>query len=92
MYVFVSPITTAAFQNMSATMQNSIVRFWVVEHPTAMLLALVLTHVGRARVRRTDDGALRHRRAAWFFGLAILLVLLGLPWPWSPVARPLWPF
>lgn len=91
MYVLVSPITTAAFQNMSGAMQSSLVRFWLVEHPTAMLLALVLTHVGRARIKRTDHAALRHRRAAWFFGLALLLVLLGSPWPFMPVARPLWP-
>ena len=92
MYVFVSPITTSAFQNMGGAMQNAGVRFWVVEHPTAMILGLALAHIGRVRVTRAEDAALKHRRAAIYFGLALLLVLLGSPWPFTPVARPLLPW
>lgn len=92
MYLFVSPITTSAFQHMGGAMQNSVVRFWVVEHLTAMLLGLALAHVGRVRVRRADEPALKHRRAAILFGFALLLVCAGTPWPFMPVARPLWPW
>ncbi len=89
MYALVSPITTSAFQNMGAAMQNGVVRFWIVEHPVAMLLALALAHVGRARIRRASEPPLKHRRAAILYGCAILLVLLGTPWPFMRVARPL---
>lgn len=92
LYVFASQITTSAFQTMSGAMQNAVVRFWVVEHPTAMLIGLALAHVGRARVRRASDPAPKHRRAAILFGFALLLVALGTPWPFMPVARPWWPF
>ena len=37
LYLVLSPITTGAFQNMSDAMQDSGVRFWVVEHLAAML-------------------------------------------------------
>jgi hypothetical protein len=90
LYSLVSPITTGAFRNMGSVMQNEVLRFWVAEHPTAMVLALAFAHVGRVRVRRASDGAVKRRRAAIFFGLALLLVLLGTPWPFSAVARPLW--
>ena len=92
LYLALSPITTGAFQHMGGAMQNTVVRFFVVEHVTAMLLGLALAHIGRVRVRRASTDHARHRTAAISFGFALLLVLLGTPWPFMPVARPLWPF
>jgi hypothetical protein len=91
LYFVLSPVTTGAFQNMSGAMQDSGVRFWVVEHLAAMLLGLALAHIGRVRLRRATDDRMRHRRAALFFGCALLLVLLGTPWPFMPVGRPWFP-
>jgi hypothetical protein len=90
LYLFVSPITTAAFQAPGGIMHNSVLRFWAVEHPFAMIVALALAHVGRARARRATEAWRRHRAAAIFFGLALAALLVGMPWPFTPVARPLW--
>ncbi len=92
LYFLVSPITTSALWNMGAAMRIAVVRFWAVEHVLAMLLALGLAHLGRVRVRAAGEPSLKHRRAAIFFGFALLLVLAGVPWPFMPVARPLWPW
>ncbi len=91
LYFVLSPITTGAFQNMGASMQNSVVRFWVAEHITGMLIALALAHIGRVRVRRAADGQSKHWRVVWFFGFALLIVLLATPWPFMPVGRPWFP-
>jgi hypothetical protein len=48
--------------------------------------------VGRARIRRAEDSPLKHRRVLVYLGLALLLVVIGVPWPFMPVARPLWPW
>ncbi len=90
LYLFLSPITTHAFQAAGGVMQNAVVRFWVIEHPFAMLLAVVAAHLGRVRLRRASEAARRHRLAAIFLGTALVLVLAGMPWPFSPAARPLW--
>ena len=79
LYTALSPMTRAAMQNMGAAMHTGTVRFWAVEHPFAMLLALVFAHVGRSRPRR----------AVAFFTIAVILVLIGMPWPGLPYARPL---
>ncbi len=92
LYLVLSPITTGAFRHLAAAMQNGVVRFWVAEHITIMIAALALAHVGRVRLRRASTDRARHFTAALFFGLATLLVLLGTPWPFMPVARRLWPF
>ena len=91
LYFVLSPITTGAFQNMGAAMQNSVVRFWVAEHIAGMLIALALAHIGRARVRRATSDRSRHWRVVWFFGFALLVALLATPWPFMPVGRPWFP-
>src|SRR5690606_36984443 len=46
LYLFLSPITRTAFQDMGAAMGNSDVRFFVAEHLIGMVAAVVLAHVG----------------------------------------------
>lgn len=89
LYGVLSPMTTQALMNMAEAMRNATLRFWAVEHLTLMLVAVVLAHVGRGRSRKalTDGG--KHQSAALFYGLAILAVLLAIPWPFMSVGRPL---
>ncbi|MBI2188113.1 MAG: hypothetical protein HYU37_13500 [Acidobacteria bacterium] len=89
LYLWLSPMTQIAFQNFGAAMGNAVLRFWAVEHISGMVVALALAHVGRVRIRRAAAAASRHRTAAIFFGLALLAIVLTVPWPGMPAARPL---
>jgi hypothetical protein len=89
LYFFLSPITTAALHRFRAAMSNDIARFWLVEHPFGMLVALVLAHVGRAKSRRAVEDQRQRRLAAIYFTLAIVIVLLAAPWPFMRYGRPL---
>jgi hypothetical protein len=88
MYVFLSPFTHQAFGDFGAAMKNSALRFWAVEHIAGMVIGLVLVHLGRVRARKTDSMR-RHKVAAIFFGLALVIILASIPWPGSPAGRPL---
>ena len=79
LYTAFSPMTRAAMQNMSAAMHTTAIRFWAVEHPIAMVLAVAFAHVGRSR----------SKRAVVFFTIALVLLLVGLPWPGLPYGRPM---
>jgi hypothetical protein len=83
-YVFLSPVTMAAMQEMGAAMKDGAWRFWAVEHPALMILAVVFAHLGRPRRAGASPG----RRAFVWFGLALLAILLATPWPFMPQARP----
>lgn len=83
LYLGFSPLTQAAFQDFGAAMSNATLRFWAVEHIFGMVVALALTHVGRARARRATEAIARHRQAAVFFGLATLVLLVTVPWPFT---------
>ena len=89
LYLVFSPITRAAFQDFGAAMGSPILRFWAVEHLLGMVIAVVLAHVGRVRVRKTTDPVRRHKLAAIFFGLALAAMLATIPWPGMPAGRPL---
>lgn len=89
LHLWASPFTTEAFGDLGATMRNAPLRFFVVEHPFGMLVAVALAHVGNARLKKRTESAARHKTALVFFGLALLIVLLSIPWPGLPAGRPL---
>ena len=91
LYGLLSPTTRAAFANMGEAMQNPLLRFYAIEHLVIMVGAVALAHVGRARTRKASTPAARQRTAAIFFTLSLLLVLLGTPWPFRAIGRPLLP-
>ncbi len=72
-------------------MKNSAYRFFAVEHFMAMITAVVLITVGRGAVKRGTDWRV-HKKAAWLFLIALVLVLAAVPWPFrGEIARPLFP-
>lgn len=85
---FLSPVTSQALQDFGAAMKDSVMRFWAVEHLFGMLIGIALAHIGRARARKADV-LRRHRVAAIFFGLALLVIFASIPWPGSLYGRPL---
>lgn len=74
---------------MGAVMKNSVDRFFTIEHGLMMVIAWVLVHVGRASVKRAPENA-KHKKMLLFFGLALLLILVSIPWPFRmpEIARP----
>jgi hypothetical protein len=91
LYLALSPLTQAAFRDLGDAMSNDVLRFWAVEHAFGMLSALVLAHVGRAKVRAAGVvDQRRHRTALVYFGLCLAVVLISMPWPSLPYGRPLW--
>lgn len=81
LYFFASPITTGALRNFGAAMGNAVTRFYAVEHLFLMLLALIIAHVGSVLVKRRAPGPARWRAATVVFGLALIVILLAVPWP-----------
>ena len=89
LYGVLSPFTTQAMQDFGGAMNNSAMRFWAVEHIFGMIVAIALTHIGRARVRRITQDTRKHKVAAIFFTLALLTMLASIPWPGTAAGRPL---
>jgi hypothetical protein len=91
LYAVLSPYTEAVFADFGAAMADRTLRFWTVEHGPTMLVAVILVHVGNVLTRRAPTPSSRRRRAAIWFGLALLLVLASIPWPFLEYGRGLLP-
>jgi hypothetical protein len=87
LYVWLSPVTQAAFQNMGAAMKDAQLRFFAVEHTTLMLLGLVFVHLGFSKMKRAKEDKAAFKGAALFYGLALACMVLGIPWVMRPLFR-----
>lgn len=91
MYTAVSPVTHLALANMKDTMKDHALRFWAVEHPFAMFIALIAVHVGRVAARRAKDDDARKKRVVRSTIVALIALVVGMPWPFLPYGRSLLP-
>ena len=70
-----------AANGMSVVMKDPVMRFFGIEHITGMLIAIVLIHIGKAQGKKALPDRKKHRRMAVFYGLALLVILVSIPWP-----------
>lgn len=84
---FISPTNQVALQNFGAAMRNTEMRFYAVEHIFGMIFALAMAHAGRTLARIAKDHWKKHRNAALFFILSLVIVIALTPW-----GRQLFPF
>ncbi|WP_375772174.1 hypothetical protein NR798_15230 [Archangium gephyra] len=89
LYFALSPLTPKSLDAFREAMSNSMLRFYAIEHAFAMVPALLVAHGASVASRRAEGSTARHRR--WGVGLliALLLILVGIPWPVLPYGRPL---
>ena len=89
LYFVVSPNMKAILDNFGAAMKDPGLRFWAVEHTASMFAAIALAHVGRVLARKAPTPAAKRTRLLICFGLATILIVVGMPWPGRPGGRPL---
>lgn len=89
LYGVLSPVTKTAFADFGAAMKDSPTRFFAVEHIFGMIIAVALVHVGHALGKRAADAAGAAKKRLVFYGIALVITFLSIPWPFYPAARPL---
>ncbi|HEY1023539.1 MAG TPA: cytochrome B [Sphingobacteriaceae bacterium] len=73
---FLSPYVR--YSDMATAMKDEVLRYWTVEHAAMMIFALILITVGHARSKKAQEGFIKHRTVAIFYGLAALLVIFSI--------------
>src|SRR5215471_4174955 len=68
-------------QGMNTVMQNSVARFFAVEHITAMIIAIILIHIGKGQAKKKIADNIKHRRTVIYYLLALIVILISIPWP-----------
>lgn len=89
LYLAVSPNMREILAHFGDAMKDPTSRFWAVEHITAMMAAVIAAHVGRVLARKAATPGKKRARLLVAFGLATVLMIVGMPWPGRPGGRPL---
>jgi len=63
------------------SMKNAASRFFLVEHTSMMLLAIVLITLGYLRAKKVEVPGNAFRTVFWFYLAGMLLILASIPWP-----------
>jgi hypothetical protein len=73
-------------------MKDKFFRFYWVEHPVGMIIAIVLITLGYGMAKKTVADEVKFKKAFYYFLIALLIILLSIPWPMRDiVGRPLMP-
>ena len=71
---FVSP----AVEFSGDAMKDPTARYWLVEHNTAMIIAIVLITLGRSTSKKMTDSQSKHRRMFIFNLIALAIILIAI--------------
>lgn len=88
-YVLPGSLANQAIFNFAEIMREAQQRFFVMEHTVVMFVVLSLAHMAGGIIRRAADNAGKFRRAAIIYSIALVLILVAIPWPFFSYGRPL---
>jgi hypothetical protein len=73
---FMSPVGISNFSG--AAMKDAATRYWLVEHNTIMLIAIVLITLARTTSKKMTTDSSKHKRLLIFNSIALGLIILGI--------------
>jgi len=75
---FLSPL---GMSNVSgAAMKNSHFRFYILEHPLVMIIAIALVTIGYSKAKRLTIDAAKYKTMVLFYSIGLILILSRFPW------------
>jgi hypothetical protein len=89
LYAWLSPLTPAFFADPGIGMKVPTLRFFMLDHPVSMLIAIGILHSWRSRTLRVADGRTRHKQVTISTLIALLIIVASIPWPGLTYGREL---
>lgn len=65
----------------ATSMKDSLLRFFLVEHIGLMIIAVILITIGYVKSDRAVDELKKQKQVLVYFSIALLLILVSIPWP-----------
>ncbi|MES2004446.1 MAG: hypothetical protein V4450_07985 [Bacteroidota bacterium] len=76
----------------TSVMKDKFFRFFWIEHPVGMLLAIVLITLGHGMAKKVVSDEVKYKKAFFYFLIALVIILATIPWPFREiVGRPIFP-
>lgn len=81
---FVSPVISYFLHHFKDALHLREIRFFGMEHSIMMVVAIVIITIGSMRTKRALEK--KHQLMATWYAVALLIILISIPWPFSPMA------
>lgn len=85
---YLSPTAQSFWQTKSMRWNDGL--FFALIHFGLMSLAIVLLSIGSALSKRETDERRKFRILFNYYVIALLIILIAIPWPFSPLAQRPW--
>lgn len=82
-----SPVVKAFFATFSESVQHLSTAFFGIVHILLMLIAIVIITIGSALAKRKPTDHEKFRTMLIWFSVALILIFVAIPWPFSPLAN-----
>lgn len=83
----ISPVVKYNVPEVSSSEYISEHTFFRYLHILLMVSAIVILTIGSAKAKRMETDKLKFQTILIWFSLALLIILIAIPWPFSPLAN-----
>ncbi|MFT3749562.1 MAG: hypothetical protein QM768_14645 [Agriterribacter sp.] len=87
---FISPLISNFISSFKESVHVKDIRFFGMEHSIMMLVAAVIITIGSAKAKRKKTDIEKFKSLAIWFTIGLLIILISIPWPFSPMAARPW--
>jgi hypothetical protein len=84
---FQSPVTRYFWANFRKGVKDFDIGFFGIIHGVCMLSAIVLVTIGSAKSKRQQTDRKKFKTMLIWFSVALLIIFMAIPWPFSPFAN-----
>jgi len=67
--------------NFGRMMDSDQLRFFTLEHPVGMIIAIVLITLGYGKAKRGTEDKARFKAMFTYYLIALIIILASIPWP-----------
>jgi hypothetical protein len=80
----------ASLPEGESLMKNKFYRFFLIEHPVGMLIAIMLITLAHGMSKKPVPDEVKYKKAFYYLLIALIIILAVMPWPFRDiVGRPL---
>ncbi|MCP5101459.1 MAG: hypothetical protein GY943_38425 [Chloroflexi bacterium] len=83
---FISPVIDYFLKNYQEAVNQREFRFFGMEHGPTMIVAILIIVIGSTLAKRRVTDNEKFKTMAIWFSIALVMILLVIPWPFSPMA------
>lgn len=83
---FNSPAIVYFFKNFREAVRQPQLAFFGLVHITLMTVAVVLITIGSATAKRETTDREKFRTMVIWYSIALAVIIIAIPWPFSPLA------